>query len=82
MPKKKKKTKSEEILEVLVHETRHLTHRSESSLPLSLPPGFFFILSLSLSLRSSMIIPGVSSLNLCNSALIQFSNEDLTYAFQ
>jgi hypothetical protein len=47
MPKKKKKTKSEEILEVLVHETRHLTHRSESSLPLSLPPGFFFILSLS-----------------------------------
>jgi hypothetical protein len=46
----KKKTKRQEILEVLVHEKRHLTHRSESFLPLSLPLGFFFILSLSLSL--------------------------------
>jgi hypothetical protein len=47
MPKKKTKTKRQEILEVLVHEKRHLTHRSESFLPLSLPPVFFFILSLS-----------------------------------
>jgi hypothetical protein len=42
MPKKKKKTKRQKILEALVHEKRHLTHRSESFLPLSLPPGFFF----------------------------------------
>jgi hypothetical protein len=53
MPKKKKKkTKRQEILKVLVHEKCHLTHRSESFLPLSLPLGFFFILSLSLSLFS------------------------------
>jgi hypothetical protein len=56
MPKKKKKTKRQEILEVLVHEKRHLRHRSESFLPLSLPPGFFFILSLSLSLSLSSLI--------------------------